>query len=86
MPYSSNRTAFIAASGLSVHCPTDTTNPGPRPVMPAALGRAAHRDRRSAGVREEDGPAGSTGRLSDGNLREELVFHLTYAIIGLAGL
>ena len=37
-------------------------------------------------MREEDGPAGSTGRLSDGNLREELVFRRTYAIIGLAGL
>ena len=36
VPYSSNRTAFIAASGLSVHCLTDTTNPGLRPVMPAA--------------------------------------------------
>ena len=38
------------------------------------------------GVREENGSAGSTGRLSGDNLREELVSHLTYAILELAGM
>ncbi|HMD92238.1 MAG TPA: hypothetical protein VKG80_06300 [Trebonia sp.] len=40
----------------------------------------------TTGVREENGSASSTGRLSGGNLREELLFHLTYAILDLAGL
>ena len=33
---------------------------------------------------DESSSAGSSGRLSDDNLREELLFQLTYAILELA--
>jgi len=40
----------------------------------------------ATGARDENSSAGSSGRLSGDNLREELLFHLTYAILDLASM